>query len=98
LLILKSSRFWNAFATAKETLGIRSRYLRLPGRRISHRPGHRTIEPDFAMVYSSVRERRFAAQIVSGVAPSRLGRGLAYSFEIDVVRYDNATKAAVYRC
>jgi hypothetical protein len=50
------------------------------------------------MVYSSVRERRFAAQIVSGVAPSRLGRGLAYSFEIDVVRYDNATKAAVYRC
>jgi hypothetical protein len=32
------------------------------------------------------------------VAPTRLGRGLAYSFEIDVVRYDNATNAAVYRC
>jgi hypothetical protein len=50
--------------------------------------------------------RRRTQQIVEGpksfnrVDPpsTRLGRSLAYSFEVDVVRYDNAINAAVYRC
>jgi hypothetical protein len=35
----------------------------------------------------------YRVRISARVAPSRLGRGLAYSFEIDVVRYNNAQNA-----
>lgn len=50
------------------------------------------------MVYSSVVADAFRCvtcphpELSARVALTRLGRGLAYSFEIDVIRYDNVTK------
>ena len=56
------------------------------------------IKLDCAMFYSSVLGNAFRRvtcphpELSARVAPARLGRGLAYSFEIDVIRYDDAMK------